>query len=144
MLTRTGFRAVSYICPRCQIMSAGRTGIFQYPVRRQFHVSSSSRGLLSLLTGDTFQARLHKEIGKMLEDYDQALIRSYTQAVEAVNSPEGYEIILVQKGIHVRRSSRFDIRFSLYRKATNHQQTNGDVHQYQRSAKTNSATSDLP
>jgi hypothetical protein len=55
--------------------------------RRDFHSAPIHRGLISLLTGDTFQTRLHKEIGKMLEEYDEALLGCYTSATESVTSP---------------------------------------------------------
>jgi hypothetical protein len=51
---------------------------------RSFHSAPIHRGLLSLLTGDTVQVRLHKEIGKMLEDYDQALLDCYQSAKNSV------------------------------------------------------------
>ena len=39
---------------------------------------------MSFLLGDKFQARLHKEIGNILEDYDQKLMALHRDAVESV------------------------------------------------------------
>ena len=60
-----------------------------WSMHRNFHAAPVNRGLLSLLTGDTFQARLHKEIGQMLEDYDRALLGCYRSATESVPCPQG-------------------------------------------------------
>jgi len=84
MLGRRGLKAATYLCSRCGLLNIAPNTSFKSPIRRQIHGTQSPLGILDFLIGDTFQARLHKEIGKMLEDYDQHLIICYKEAVEAV------------------------------------------------------------
>lgn len=55
------------------------------PPRRLLHSTPVRRGLLGYLVGDHHHARVHKEIGLLLEDYDNALTRYYANATEAVS-----------------------------------------------------------
>src|SRR5579862_2720632 len=56
------------------------------PPQRLFHSTPARRDFLGYLVGDHHHARVHKEIGLLLEDYDNALLRYYTDATDAVIS----------------------------------------------------------
>ena len=87
-LGQCGWRAIRSVCSKCGSipMLQPRMGLAPRLPRRGFHSAPVHRGLISLLTGDTFQARLHKEIGKMLEDYDKTLLVCYRSATESVTN----------------------------------------------------------
>jgi hypothetical protein len=87
-LGRYGRYAIRSMCSRCGSMTLfnpSKGPRPNVPNRRVFHSATVNKGLLSLLTGDTFQNRLHKEIGQMLEDYDQTLLGCYRSATESVS-----------------------------------------------------------
>lgn len=56
------------------------------PPQRLLHSTPARRDFLGYLVGDHHHARVHKEIGLLLEDYDNALLRYYTDATDAVIS----------------------------------------------------------
>jgi len=84
-----GQRAVlDGLCLRCQalygIYAPRRPVVPLLPLRRNFHSTQNPRGLLTWLVGDNRRAKVHKEIGNMLEDYDEKLVQLYDETVEAV------------------------------------------------------------
>lgn len=84
-----GRRAVlDTLCLRCPtlygIITPRRTVLPPFPLRRGFRTTQNPRGLLAWLVGDNRRAKVHKEIGKMLEDYDEKLTQLYEDSVEAV------------------------------------------------------------
>jgi hypothetical protein len=87
---RTVVRAADSLCTRCRVVCLrnlpyrGTTRLL--PSQRTLHTSPIRRGLLEYLVGDHRHARIHKEIGLLLEDYDNALEKYYTDATEAVRA----------------------------------------------------------
>jgi hypothetical protein len=85
---QTVFRATETLCTRFRVIPPGSVTnyriISRLPQQRLIHSTPIQRGLLRYLVGDHHHARLHKEIGTLLEDYDNALARYYTDATEAV------------------------------------------------------------
>ena len=87
-----GRRAVlDTLCLRCQplyghIIALKRNAppLFPSP-RRGFRSTQNPRGLVSWLVGDNRRAKVHQEIGKMLEDYDEKLTQLYNDSLKAVS-----------------------------------------------------------
>jgi len=76
------------------------------PLRNNFHSTQNPRGFLAWLSGDNRRAKVHKEIGSMLEDYDDKLTRLYDETVEAViASPACAQLMIVYESIHNGRSN---------------------------------------
>lgn len=86
---KIAFRATESLCTRCHgipTMKASKCRVYRpQQVQRQLHTTPIRNGLLGYLVGDHRNARVHKEIGKLLEDYDNALIRYYKDATQAVS-----------------------------------------------------------
>jgi hypothetical protein len=87
-----GRRAVlDTLCLRCQALygiSTPRPAVLPLFARqRNLHSTQNPRGLLAWLAGDNRRAKVHKEIGNMLEDYDDKLTQLYDGTVEAVKKP---------------------------------------------------------
>ena len=74
--------------PRAQTLYNKRTPTHflrpLFPLRRGFQSSPNPRGLISWLVGDNRRAKVHQEISKMLEDYDEKLTDLYDASVDAV------------------------------------------------------------
>jgi hypothetical protein len=91
MLSRRAvFKATESISTRWQIICM--TNVKRHRIlspllpQRLLHSTPARRDFLGYLVGDHHHARVHKEIGLLLEDYDNALLRYYTGATEAVIS----------------------------------------------------------
>jgi hypothetical protein len=92
MLSRNGIRTARVLCSRCHCLSLGAVSRGFVPIvssqQRTFHTTQSNRGLLEsivkYLSGDRNRERLHKEIGKILEEYDTNLTRCYNNAYNSV------------------------------------------------------------
>ena len=86
---RTTLRATESLCTRCHAISIIEKSYYrvyrpQQP-QRELHTTPIRNGFLGYLVGDHRHARVHKEIGILLEDYDNALIRYYKDATQAVS-----------------------------------------------------------
>src|SRR5438046_10572010 len=90
MLVRRTLRATESLCIRCQAICIWnipkRRVYLPLQLQRTLHSTPIRQGLLRYLVGDYRLARVHKEIGILLEDYDNALIRYYKDATQAVKS----------------------------------------------------------
>ena len=77
-------------CLRCQalyVISTPRPAVLPLLARRRsFHSTQNPRGLLAWLVGDNRRAKVHKEIGNMLEDYDDKLTQLYDETVDAAKN----------------------------------------------------------
>ena len=88
MFGRRTLRATESLCTRCQaicIWNVSKRRVYPHlQLQRTIHSTPIRQGLLGYLIGDHRLARVHKEIGILLEDYDNALIRYYNDATQAV------------------------------------------------------------
>ena len=98
MLSRIVIRATESLCTRWPAVRIGElTKRYAYPLlqpQQYFHSTPIRKGLLGYLVGDHRHARVHKEIGVLLEDYDNALIRYYKDATQAVNNQLVYKFMM--------------------------------------------------
>jgi hypothetical protein len=91
-------RATESLCARCLTIR-----IVELPTRSTYpllqhqhslHSTPIRKGLLGYLVGDHRLARVHKEIGILLEDYDNAMMRYYKDATQAVNNRLAYKLMM--------------------------------------------------
>jgi hypothetical protein len=91
MFRRNGIKYARLVCARCRYLESATLAqrpLSSIQTRRQFHSTQSNLGILEgivkYLSGDRNQEKLHKEIGKMLEEYDENLLKCYNKAYDSV------------------------------------------------------------
>jgi hypothetical protein len=55
------------------------------PLTRTFHSSPSPYGLWRVLIADKFYGKTHRDIARMLENYDENLMKLFKEAFELVS-----------------------------------------------------------
>ena len=92
---RAAFEVSALLCCRCRRLCLPQTvehaGLPIFLGRRRLHAtppSSGFRGLWELLKTERHMKYIHREIGKILEDYDNALDLYYFRAKEYVLFPK--------------------------------------------------------
>jgi hypothetical protein len=105
----------------------------QNPARRRVHISPNPRGFWNLVIGDAIERKVHKAIGKSLEEYDKTLLQCYTNATETVVQL-CTTLTSVPPCLPLRCPSRFNRRLSSYRRPSKTYLSNGSVCYYERHA----------